>query len=104
MVYLAHMGCGFLQETEKDPGNQSFLAVGRGNAPVHRRVQIILPRSCLGSEVGLLWLFSSAMCRTWRPTDDLYWEGRRSDPVCTGSSWEEARDHKQEGVLQEMGL
>ena len=103
MVYLAHMGCGFLQETEKDPGNQSFLAVGRGNAPVHRRVQIILPCSCLGSEVGRS-CFSSVACRTWRPTEDSCWEGCRSDPVCTGSSWEEARDHKQEGVLQETGL
>ena len=28
MVYLAHVGCGFLQETEKDPGNQGFLWVG----------------------------------------------------------------------------
>ena len=24
-VYSAHMGCGFLLETEKDPGNQGFL-------------------------------------------------------------------------------
>ena len=30
MVYLAHMGCRFLQEIEKDPGNQGFLAGGWG--------------------------------------------------------------------------
>lgn len=42
--------------------------------------------------------------QTWRPPEDLCWEGYRSDPVCTGSIWEEARDHKQEGVLQETGL
>ena len=49
-------------------------------------------------------LFSSATCRTWRPTEDSCWEGCRSDAVCTGSIWEEAHDHKQEGVLQETGL
>ena len=96
------MGCGFLLKTEKDPGNQGFLWVG-ADAPVHRRDQIILPRSHPGSEVGRS-CFSSATFRTWRPTEDSCWEGYRGDPVCTGSIWEEARDHKQEGVLQETGL
>lgn len=50
-LYLAHIGCGFLLESEKDPGNQGFLWVGV-DAPVHRRVQIILPRSDAGSELG----------------------------------------------------
>ena len=50
-LYLAHIGCGFLLESEKDPGNQGFLWVGV-DAPVHRRDQIILPRSDAGSELG----------------------------------------------------
>ena len=37
-LYLAHIGSGFLLETEKDPGNQGFLWVGV-DAPVHRMVR-----------------------------------------------------------------
>ena len=86
MVYLAHVGCGFLQETEKDPGNQGFLWVGgmhqftegsRSSCHVLTQVQSLvdhalhLPhsepggplRTCARRGIGVIWSALGASAR-----------------------------------------
>lgn len=104
MVYLAHMGCGFPSgDREKDPGTRaSWQWVGECQSTEGSR------SSChvLTQVQGLVdHAFHLPHSEPGGPHRDLCWEEYRSDLVCTGSSWEEARsDHKQEAVLQEIGL